>query len=167
MAGADERVVASALVRTWAKSSLYLAVILVVVGFGLIFLGWNGAAEKDFIQGQFPYLLSGGLSGVGFILCGLTLAATQSFRRDILTLQDRLEDLLGGGAVASHAGPSTPTLTSVPTDEDLFVATASTYHLPSCRTVQGRGGLDLVTADDVAARELSACRVCNPTARTA
>ena len=65
--------------RTWAKSSLYLSVALIVVGFLLIYLAWNGAAEKDFIQGQFPYLLSGGVSGIAFILCGLTLAATQSF----------------------------------------------------------------------------------------
>lgn len=152
--------------RTWAKSSLYLAVGLVVVGFLVIFFAWNGAAEKDFIQGQFPYVLSGGLTGMGLILCGLTLAATQSFRRDVLSLQDRIEELLtdraaGGGPLGA------PTLTSVPSDGDFFVASASTYHLPSCRTVQGRAGLDLVTADDVDSRDLSPCRVCTPAARTA
>ena len=76
--------------HTWAKSSLYLSVALIVVGFLLIYLAWNGAAEKDFIQGQFPYLLSGGLGGLGLILCGLTLVATQSFRRDVLSLQDHV-----------------------------------------------------------------------------
>ncbi|HEX7168804.1 MAG TPA: hypothetical protein VF230_17640 [Acidimicrobiales bacterium] len=153
--------------RTWAKSSLYLAVGLVVVGFGLIFLAWNGAASKDFIQGQFPYVLSGGVTGLAFILCGLTLAATQSFRRDILTLQDRLEELLGGGAPVHGGGSTQPTLTAVPDDGNLFVATAAAYHLSSCRTVQGRSGLELLSADDVASRDLPPCRVCNPVARTA
>ena len=147
--------------RTWAKSSLYLAIGLVVIGFLLIFLAWNGAAEKDFIQGQFPYLLSGGLTGVGLILCGLTLAATQSFRRDILSLQDRIEELLESRPAAA---PAAPALTAVPTDDDVFVTTGTTYHRTSCRTVQGRAGLDLVTARDIEARELTACRVCRPVA---
>jgi hypothetical protein len=145
-------------VRTWAKSSLYLSVGLIAVGFLLIYFAWNGASEKDFIQGQFPYLLSGGLTGLGMILCGLTLVATQSFRRDILSLQDRIEELL------QQQSGTTPgaTLTALPTDG--FVTNGATYHLPSCRTIQGRPGLELVSAEDAAARELTPCRVCRPAA---
>jgi hypothetical protein len=149
-------------VRTLAKSSLYLSVGLVAVGFLLIFLAWNGAAEKDFIQGQFPYLLSGGLTGMGLILCGLALAATQAHRRDMLSLQDRIDELI---AAVQSSTPSTPAqLTAVPSDAEVFVTNGRTYHRPSCRTVQGRAGLDLVTADDVEHRELSACRICRPAA---
>ena len=144
--------------RTWAKSSLYLSVALIVVGFLLIYLAWNGAAEKDFIQGQFPYLLSGGLTGLGLILCGLTLVATQSFRRDLLNLQDKIEELLSQQQPRAGA-----TLTAVPGDA-AFVTNGATYHLPSCRTVQGRSGLEFVSAEDAAARELTACRVCRPAA---
>lgn len=157
--------------RTWAKSSLYLSVGLIVVGFLLIYFAWNGASEKDFIQGQFPYLLSGGLTGLGLILCGLTLVATQSFRRDVLSLQDRIEELLLQLPPTSAAAGA-PRLAAVP-DADAtdgsgaFVTTGSTYHLPSCRTVRGRAGLDLVTAEDAAARELTACRVCRPAAQSA
>ncbi|HVF31467.1 MAG TPA: hypothetical protein VM933_00410, partial [Acidimicrobiales bacterium] len=107
--------------RTWAKSSLYLSVALIVVGFLLIYLGWNGAAEKDFIQGQFPYLLSGGLGGLGLILCGLTLVVTQSFRRDVLSLQDRIEELLleqVGAAFGASGASGGSTLTAVPDVED-------------------------------------------------
>ena len=151
--------------RTWAKSSLYLSVALIAVGFLLIYFAWNGAAEKDFIQGQFPYLLSGGLTGLGLILCGLTLVATQSFRRDVLSLQDRIEELLLQMQGSSSSGPA---LSAVPEPEDgAFVTAGQTYHLPSCRTVRGRSGLDLVSADDVAARDLVACRVCRPAAQSA
>jgi hypothetical protein len=154
-------------VRTWAKSSLYLSVALIAVGFLLIYFGWNGAAEKDFIQGQFPYLLSGGLTGLGFILCGLTLVATQSFRRDVLSLQDRIEELL----LQQQGGPSSPggaTLSAVPDLEDgVFVAVGETYHVASCRTVRGRSGLDLVSAEDAEQRGLTACRVCRPAAQSA
>ena len=155
--------------RTWAKSSLYLSVALIAVGFLLIYFAWNGAAEKDFIQGQFPYLLSGGLGGIGLILCGLTLVMTQSFRRDVLSLQDRIEELLlqQQGAAPTLAG-GVATLTAVPDVEDgVFVAVGETYHAASCRTVRGRSGLDLVSAEDVEARGLTACRVCRPAAQSA
>ena len=148
--------------RTWSKSSLYLSVALIAVGFLLIYLAWNGAAEKDFIQGQFPYLLSGGLTGMGLILCGLTLVTTQSFRRDILTLQDRIEELLQQGPAPTAV--TAPILAAVPDTAGHFVTAGQTYHVPSCRTGRGRAGLDLVSADDVAARELTPCRVCRPAA---
>ena len=156
--------------RTWAKSSLYLSVALIVVGFLLIYLAWNGAAEKDFIQGQFPYLLSGGLGGLGLILCGLTLVTTQSFRRDVLSLQDRIEELLlqQQGASPTLAGGGGATLAAVPDVEDgVFVAVGETYHQASCRTVRGRSGLELVNGEDVEGRGLTACRVCRPVAQSA
>ena len=149
--------------RTWAKSSLYLSVALIAVGFLMIYLAWNGAAEKDFIQGQFPYLLSGGLPGLGLILCGLTLVVTQSFRRDVLSLQDRVDELLAqlqSSAGGSSAGASLSAVRDL--DDGTFVAAGQTYHLPSCRTVRGRSGLDFVSAEDVEARDLTACRVCRP-----
>jgi hypothetical protein len=151
-------------VRTRPKSSVYLAVGLVTVGFFLIYLAWNGASEKDFVQGQFPYLLSGGLPGIGLILCGLTLAATQGQRRDLLALQDRLDELIAQLGSRAPAATSPAMLTAVPDDTDVFVTTGTTYHRPSCRTVQGRSGLELVAVDDVEGRGLSACRVCSPAA---
>ena len=149
--------------RTWSKSSLYLSVALIAVGFLLIYFAWDGAAEKDFIQGQFPYLLSGGLTGMGLILCGLTLVTTQSFRRDILTLQDRIEELLQQQS-STTAATTVPLLTAVPDAGGQFVTAGRTYHVPSCRTVRDRPGLELVSAEDAAARELTPCRVCRPAA---
>lgn len=151
--------------RTWSRSSLYVAVGLAALGFLLMFLSWNGAAEKDFVQGQFPYLLSGGLPGVALVMCGIAVAVTQSLRRDILTLQDRLEELLSSGA--SPRGVQAPMLAALPDVEGAFVATASTYHRPTCRTVQGRSGFDLVTEEEAEGRGLARCRVCQPAARTA
>jgi hypothetical protein len=78
----------------------------------------------------------------------------------MLSLQDKLEELLAQQGGASASSPAT--LTALPTDG--FVTNGATYHLPSCRTVQGRSGLELVSAEDAAARELTPCRVCRPAA---
>ncbi|MBA2281093.1 MAG: hypothetical protein H0W25_07640, partial [Acidimicrobiia bacterium] len=41
-----------------------LGVGLCVAGFLLVFLGWNGAASRNAVPAQFPYLLSGGIAGL-------------------------------------------------------------------------------------------------------
>ena len=163
MAGAAAETYASD-VRTWAKSSLYLSVALILVGFALIYFAWDGAAEKDFIQGQFPYLLSGGLAGMGLILCGLALVVTQSFRRDILSLQDRIEELVQQSAPAATGLAH---LSAVPDPGAAFVVSGGTYHVASCRTVRGRAGLELAAPADVEARGLTPCRVCTPATQSA
>jgi cytochrome c biogenesis protein CcdA len=49
---------------------------LVVVGFGLMLLGWWGAAHTHRQVEQIPYLISGGLIGLGLVLLGGLLLAT-------------------------------------------------------------------------------------------
>jgi hypothetical protein len=85
-------------VRNLTKSPLYTAVALVGLGFVIIFLGWNGAASKDFTQGQIPYLISGGVTGMALVLCGLCVVIVQSVRREAMLLAtklDRLAEALG------------------------------------------------------------------------
>ena len=40
-----------------------LGIGLALLGFLLIFLGWNGAGSYDDVPAQFPYLISGGIAG--------------------------------------------------------------------------------------------------------
>jgi hypothetical protein len=63
-------------------TATYVGIALCVVGFALIAISWNFAAEIDFIQGQFPYFLSGGLTGIGLILVGVTIMVIETLRRD-------------------------------------------------------------------------------------
>ncbi len=80
--------------RKWARSSpVSIGVLLVVAGFIAMFLAWNGAAAKDFVQGQLPYVLSGGLVGIALVGCGLTVINVQARRADQLELFNKLEEL--------------------------------------------------------------------------
>jgi hypothetical protein len=69
-------------------------VLLVVAGFIAMFLAWNGAAGKDFVQGQVPYLISGGLVGLALVGSGLTVVNVQARRADQAELLNRLETML-------------------------------------------------------------------------
>ncbi len=81
--------------RTWARSSpVSVGVLLVVAGFIALFLAWNGAAEKDFVEGQLPYVISGGLVGLALVGSGLTVINVQARRADQAELLNRLETML-------------------------------------------------------------------------
>lgn len=63
------------------KTTTYLSTALIIAGFLLIALAWNGAASQFLVDKQIPFLVSGGLTGIGFIVCGCTLAGVQELRK--------------------------------------------------------------------------------------
>jgi hypothetical protein len=82
-------------VRKWASNSPVSAgLALVVAGFIALFLAWNSAAGIDYVEGQIPYLISGGLVGLGLIGAGLTVVNIQARRADQTELLHKLEELL-------------------------------------------------------------------------
>jgi hypothetical protein len=93
--------------RRWATNSPVSAgVALVVAGFIALFLAWNGAASKDYVEGQLPYLISGGLVGIGLIGAGLTVVNVQARRADQDALMDRIERLLEERAAQAPSAPN-------------------------------------------------------------
>ncbi|HVM39429.1 MAG TPA: hypothetical protein VM618_01475 [Acidimicrobiia bacterium] len=92
-----------------SKGTIYIAAGVTALGFLVIFLGWNGAAGKDFVSGQVPYLISGGLAGLGLVFVGLTMANAEARRRDTARLTAKLDRLL------EHLG-------AAPDSDDLGVA---------------------------------------------
>ena len=57
-----------------------LGILYCIAGFVLVFLGWNGAATYNRTFEQFPYLVSGGIAGLGLIVLGSALIIAQSLR---------------------------------------------------------------------------------------
>lgn len=149
--------------RTDGKLTTYLATGMVTIGFGLMFLAWNGAANLDYVQGQVPFLLSGTLPGLGLVLTGLTLALVQEIRRTGGRLLGRLEQM--GTTTQAVEGPANWPA-AVP-DGDHVVATAATFHQPDCRVVDGRTDLTPMAVDTAREHGLAPCRICEPEAEVA
>lgn len=151
--------------KGWSKGTVYLAVVLSAAGFLLIVLGWNGAAGKDFITGQFPYVISGGIAGIALVAAGLTMALVQELRKqqaDTLAKLDELIDAVVAGGGVAATGP-----TAVPDDGDKVVAGRTTFHKPSCHLVDGRSDLQVMSPRAAKDRGLAPCRICEPHAETA
>src|SRR5437588_8671455 len=145
--------------QTWARLGGQLGLACIGVGLLVIGLGWNGAASKDFAQGQIPYLLSGGALGLGLVVMGAALVVVQNSRRDRAVLEAQLRELnntigrlanaIGGGGIGGHnGGPQ-------------VVLGRSSYHRPECRLAQGKS-LPASSIEAAEAEGLTACRICQP-----
>jgi hypothetical protein len=147
-----------------------VSAVLLPLGLGLIVLGWYGAAHTPYLFEQVPYLISGGLVGLGLVTgAGLlyfgswvarSAAAQQRAGEQMLDLLREIRDGLGerpspraaSNGNGHHAGG--------------FVATArgSMWHRPDCTVVLGREDLHLVAADGGG---LQPCALCQPLSHTA
>lgn len=66
---------------------------LAVVGFLVIGVAWDGAARQNWVPAQFPYLISGGIAGLGLIIVGVTVVIIQVMRNSALDRTAELERL--------------------------------------------------------------------------
>ena len=123
----------------WSRLGGQLGVGLCAIGFLLVFLGWNGAASVDRIPSQFPYLISGGVAGLCFVVLGVGMLVVQNQRADRAALQAtlrELQDALERGGLAqgtegerrtfARPGPRPPEpIPTAPADDD-----TAEVHLP-------------------------------------
>ena len=77
----------------WPKLGGLLGIAYCVAGFFLIFLGWNGAASHDREPAQIPYVISGGIAGLGLVVLGSALIVAHSLRTDRVELRASIDDL--------------------------------------------------------------------------
>jgi hypothetical protein len=152
-------------VRSWvSRSPVTAGVALAVAGVVAIFLAWNGAAGVDHVQGQIPYLISGGLVGLALIGAGLMVVNVQARRQDTADVVARLDDIAEAvHHLLSTSSVSPTALTAVP-DSGMVVAGRTTYHLPSCHVVAEKDDLQPMTSAEAGTRGLSPCRICKPPA---
>lgn len=72
----------------------YAGVALTLVGFVLIAVTWGQIASLNDVAKQLPYVVSGGLTGLGLILVGMTVVSVAARRREA-ALRERQAELLG------------------------------------------------------------------------
>ena len=75
------------------NTTRYITTALIVAGFLLIALAWNGAASEFLVDKQIPFVVSGGLTGIGMIVAGCTLAIVQEVRRSAAEVADHVDRL--------------------------------------------------------------------------
>ena len=142
------------------RTLLYVGGGLGVVGLVIVLLGWWGAARTINLQEQLPYVISGGLFGLGLVFLGgfayfaywITRLVHEQRRQT-----DALLDALGALRPSENGNGAAPTIDASP---GALVATAkgTMAHRADCVIVAGKRGLKKVTP----AQNLEPCKLCNP-----
>ena len=96
--------------KLWSKLGGVVGIAYCIVGFFLIFLGWNGAASNDREAAQIPYLISGGIGGLALVVLGSALIVTHSLRADRVELNGDLEDMVAPGGKTPDQRPADESL---------------------------------------------------------
>lgn len=144
--------------RRLAQHPFVIAVAFTAIGFFVLFLAWNAAAELDHVSGQMPILISGGLSGLGLIAVGLTMVVTTQIRRSESAVRADLSALSELLSAVDASGAR-----SVPGDARV-IAGRDSFHDPACGLVAGRTDLSAVDLATALADNLAPCRICKPSA---
>jgi uncharacterized membrane protein len=135
-----------------------LGVGLCLLGFLVIFFGWNGAASTNDVRAQFPYLISGGLAGLAIVVVGAAMLVVQNQRTD----RARIEAVLTKLAAAAELGGAASPALAEPGLGGYVMAGTSSYHQIGCRLPESREEAHVVPLEDVRTSGLEPCRVCRP-----
>jgi hypothetical protein len=82
------------LIRPWlGAAGVWLGLLVVAGGFGLIAFTWGRTAGLVNVAQQIPYLVSGGLVGLGLIMTGLLVISLSVKRREALDRALQLEQV--------------------------------------------------------------------------
>jgi hypothetical protein len=149
--------------KQWSKLGGVLGIVYCIAGFFLIFLGWNGAASNDRETAQIPYLISGGIGGLGLVVLGSALIVAHSLRTDRVELRGAIDDLRAAIERGETAGPPRAVAESeAGAETETVIAGAESYHRAGCTLVVGQAEAVAMTRSDAIAAGLTACRVCKP-----
>lgn len=135
-----------------------LSIVLIGLGLLIIGVGANGIRSNGTVVQQMPYLLTGGILGLAFVIFGCTYLLVQNARQDRARLEAKL-DLLAEAVLEAGGRSADPAPGDV---SGLVVAGTASYHLPDCRLVDGREQTSYLTPAEAAEQGLKPCRVCQP-----
>ena len=134
--------------------------LFMTLGVVMIALAWNGAANRNFVEGQFPYLLSGGVMGLALVIIGATLLFLATIRAERELMTDRFDEMIRLlGRNLNRLSVSSNGSAGVGAQ---VVASDTVFHRAECKILQGKEGLATVTVDQAEAEGLTPCRVCEP-----
>ena len=86
--GLVERVPA---LRPLSPVPTYLGIAVAAIGFVAVLFAWGQSAGETNVALQIPYLISGGMVGLGLIMVGVTIVNVAAKRRDALLREQQTE----------------------------------------------------------------------------
>lgn len=143
-----------------ANARILIAVGILIVGIVFVMLGWYGAAYTNIITEQIPYLISGGLLGLGLIIVAGFLVSSALVERRTEELRRDLMRAMRGAPVAGAIDEAAYARSSNGA-KVYALADGHSFHLAGCPIVEGKETRQLAPREAFAAG-LAPCKLCGP-----
>jgi membrane-bound ClpP family serine protease len=142
--------------------------VLLLGGFVAIVIGWLGASHTPLPFEQTPFIISGGLLGLGLIFTGSFFYFAYWLTRMVREMRESREEANKAFRTMNEMAELLATvlkevdaLEPAAADGQVHVATqgGTMFHRPDCAVVSGRRDLRKVSADEPG---LEPCKMCDP-----
>jgi hypothetical protein len=150
--------------RGFVRENVRMLIVVALLASGVVFvmLGWYGAAHTNIITEQIPYLISGGLLGLGLILVAGMLAMSARQERETELLRKELGRALRD-IRAMPAGEPVSAEGASPNGSQVFVLPGGrSYHAASCPLLEGKDGARAMTPAQAVSSAYASCKLCEP-----
>jgi hypothetical protein len=148
--------------RRFVLENARLLITLALLGAGVVFviLGWYGAAHTNILTEQIPYLISGGLLGLGLIVVAGVMAAgaaqersTDELRREIVRIVATMGSGVPDRGVRADAFSTN--------GHHVFVVPGGrSYHEAGCPILEGKEGVKELEPAQAVASGYAPCKLC-------
>lgn len=148
------------------------AIAMFPLGLTALLLGWFGVASNGHVFLQLPYLVSGGLLGVGLLVVGgllylaswvsRTSAAQRRQNDQLLAAVTSLQRTVAASSVANAQGDRSASANGSTGGHFLATPSGSMFHRPDCAVVTGREDVREVALEDT--ETMKPCGMCDPLA---
>lgn len=139
---------------------ILIGLALLAGGIVLVILGWYGAAHTNIATEQVPYLISGGLLGLGLIIVGGVMMAGASQERSTDDLRRDIAQALS--AMSSRApDPGVRSDAFSQNGHHVYVVPGGrSYHVAGCPILEGKEGVKELLPAQAASSGYAACKLC-------
>src|SRR5437899_12666912 len=148
--------------RGFVRENARLLITFALLAAGVVFviLGWYGAAHTNILTEQIPYLISGGLLGMGLIIVAGVMAAGASQDRSTDDLRREIAQALASmSSGAPDRGVRADAFSS--NGHHVFVVPGGrSYHVAGCPILEGKEGVKELVPAQAAESGYAACKLC-------
>lgn len=139
-----------------------LGLVFLTAGFIIIGKAWDGAASRNIVQAQMPYMLSGGFMGLALVVTGSTLLFLSTVRAERQILTDKFDEMTT--LLSRNLGRLQISANGSSGSQEQVVAGNEVYHRADCKILIGKKGTTTISVAQATAEGLRACRACSPPA---
>jgi hypothetical protein len=142
------------------NARLLLVVAMLIAGIVLVMLGWYGAAHTNILTEQIPYLISGGLLGLGLIIVAGVMISGAAQERANADLRAEIAQAIAAIRTGMPDREFRASDVSSNGHHVYVVPGGRSYHEAGCPILEGKEGVKELQPAQASSSGYAPCKLC-------